>query len=484
MRTYSWIFLLACLLTGLLGLDSVAQTPPNILVFIADDAGWRDFGCYGNEAIRTPNIDRLSAGGLTFDNAYLTTPQCSPTRTSLLSGQFAHTIRTEDLHEPLPEEVKILPGLLSEAGYYTALMGKAHIGRSGIDQFDDFFPGQGNPFTADFPRVLEAAGDRPFFAWYAFSDPHRAYQPGSIPEPHEPAEVVVPPYLADTPETRADLALYYDEIGRMDSQIGEVLDMLEQEDKLDNTFIIFLSDNGKPFTRAKGSLYDEGIRTPLIMHWPAVLSSGERRSGLFSLINLAPGLLEAAGREAPAEMYGRSFLEAIRGGADTAFDEYIFAERNWHDCDEHMRAIRSDSFKLIFNAYIDLPHGTAADLAGSPSHQALLRLKESGQLSREQELVFEVPRPMIELYQVWDDPFEFDNLAYDAAYRPIISKLFGRLSDWMVETKDFDPHYRRRYDNTDRVSGAIFIHGRPGYFNPLPETGRHLNRIRRSGFEE
>jgi N-sulfoglucosamine sulfohydrolase len=139
-------------------------------------------------------------------------------------------------------------------------------------------------------------------------------------------------------------------------------------------------------------------------------------------------------------------------------DRYIFAERNWHDCDEHMRCIRSDTFKLIKNAYIEWPHGTAADLAGSPAHQELLRLRREGKLTPAQADIFQVPRPVIELYNVIDDPWELNNLAWDVRYRGIIRGMHRELLDWMQRTGDFPPEKRRRHDNTDRVTGTHFDH--------------------------
>ncbi|MEO0331751.1 MAG: sulfatase-like hydrolase/transferase, partial [Bacteroidota bacterium] len=187
--------------------QTVAEKP-NIIVFIADDAGWRDFGCYGNPAIRTPNIDRLAAEGIRYNSIFLPTPQCSPTRTSLLTGQFAHTLRTEDLHTPLKTSQNTVAHYLNEAGYYTALLGKSHIGKEATAEFDYFNPGKGNPRGQDLVTVLEEAEEKPIFTWFAFFDPHRSYQPNTLANPHNPDEVVIPPYLADTPETRLDLAMY------------------------------------------------------------------------------------------------------------------------------------------------------------------------------------------------------------------------------------------------------------------------------------
>ncbi|WPP51271.1 sulfatase family protein [Catalinimonas niigatensis] len=465
-----------------IALPAWSQQRPNIIVFIADDAGWRDFGCYGNSAIKTPHIDQLAKQGTKFNQAFLTTPQCSPTRTSLLSGQFAHTIRTEDLHSPLEESVVIIPDQLKAAGYYTALLGKSHLGQEATNKFDAFFPGQGNPMPQDFAKVLSSSTESPFFAWYAFIDPHRDYQENTIADPHDPANVIVPPYLADTPDTRKDLAMYYDEIARMDRNIGEVLRMLKEEGKRNNTLIFFMSDNGKPFTRAKGTLYDEGIKTPFLAVWPGRIRPGSTKEALTSMIHLAPTILEAAGVEKGENMYGQSLLP-LMFGQSVESDDFVFAERNWHDCDEHMRSVRSDSFKLIYNAYIEWPHGTAADLAGSLAHQSLLALKKEGKLSAEQSLIFQSPRPVIEFYNVKEDPWEFNNLAYDAQYRPLIQKHMKALMGWMETTDDFDPHFRRRYDNTDRVTGTIFMMGRPGVYNELKkEEESYLKRKLESTF--
>ncbi|MCC5932356.1 MAG: sulfatase [Cyclobacteriaceae bacterium] len=428
---------------------------PNILVFIADDAGWRDIGCYGNPSVSTPNIDALAADGLKLNRAFLTTSQCSPTRTSLLTGEFAHTLRTEDLHTPLAANKKTVAAYLRESGYYTGLIRKSHIGPDAIKQFDYFHPSRDESQYPEFVEFLDKSDGKPFFLWYAFIDPHRDYQEGAFDPPHDPAEVIVPPYLADTENTRKDLAMYYDEIGRMDKNIGIAVAELKKRKLLDNTLIVFITDNGMPFTRAKGTLYDEGIRSPLIFHWPAVVASGRASNEMVSLINLAPTFLDLAGQNIPESMFGRSLRNLLHNQGFKG-DEYVFSERNWHDCDEHMRSVRSDTFKLIKNAYIEWPHGTAADLAGSPSHQDLLKLKKEGKLNEHQSLIFQVPRPVIELYNVIDDPYEFNNLAYDARYRPVIRKLHGVLLDWMESTNDFPPETNRRHDNTDRVTGTHF----------------------------
>lgn len=428
------------------------QEPPNILVFVADDAGWRDFGVYGNDAIETPNVDRLAESGLTVERAFLTIAQCSPSRISILTGKYPHATGAEDLHMPLPEDERMVPSYLEERGYFTGHMQKTHYGPHADAQFDWY-----SESTAEaFPEFLDAAGDEPFFLWVGFTDPHRPY--GEAPAVHDPSDVKVPPYLADTPETRADLALYYDEIARMDGRIGQMIDELERRGRRDNTLVVFLSDNGMPFPRAKGTVYDEGIRTPLIFSWPDVIEPGtEYDEGLVSVVDLAPTWLELAGSRVPAGMQGESMTALLNSPETYPGRELVFSERNWHDCDEHIRSLRTERFKLIrTDAYTDLPLCTAADLGGSPSFRSLIRLKEAGELSHAQAQLFNVPRARIELYDVHEDPWEVDNLAATDEHWDTARELAQRLDMWIEETGDFPAWTRVRDDHTDRVTGVWF----------------------------
>jgi N-sulfoglucosamine sulfohydrolase len=443
--------LLPMLLPSRLPAQDLPEDPPNILVFIADDAGWADFGAYGNAAIRTPHVDALAATGLRVEWAFLTTAQCSPSRISILTGRYPHATGAEDLHMPLPEGTRIVPGFLQERGYFTGHMRKTHYGPHAEAQFQWY----SQDLSEAFPAFLDAAGDRPFFLWVGFVDPHRDYSEGAIPVPHAPAQVVVPPYLADTPETRQDLALYYDEIARMDGQIGRFVAELERRGLRDNTLVVFLSDNGAPFPRAKGTVYDAGVRTPLIFSWPAGIPPGTTYDGLVSVVDLAPTFLDLAGLAPPASMQGAS-IRAIFTDQTVPGRDYVFSERNWHDCDEHIRSLRTPRYKLIRNAYVALPHGTPADIGGSPSFRSLLRRKEAGQLTPAQQRLFEVPRPRIELYDLERDPYELRNVAGDEAYWQRARELAAVLDAWIEETGDFPPWLRVRDDHTDRMTGVWF----------------------------
>lgn len=426
------------------------SAPPSFLIFVADDVSWKDFGCYGNKAIQTPNIDAMAKDGLRFTHAFLTTSSCSPTRISVLTGKYPHATGAEDLHMPLPDDQNFVTTHLKEQGYFTGHMRKTHYGPNGNKQFDWYSKG-----VNEFDKFLDECGERPFFMWVGFSDAHRPYKQGSFDPPHDPAKVEVPAYLVDDEATRQDLALYYDEIARMDSNIGKMIAELKKRGRLDDTLCVFFADNGMPFPRAKGTAYDSGIGTPLVMMWPEVIKPGGEHTSLASVIDLAPTVLDAAGLEKPADMQGRSMLKILKNPAEQG-REIVFAERNWHNCDEHIRCARTRQYKLIRNAYLDQPFGHPADCSRCPSWRSLLEAKKGGQLSDGQMNIFAAPRPRWELYDLEKDPHELNNLAEDPKYQAVVDELSAALEDWREETGDFPETKRRRADNTNRVTGVKF----------------------------
>jgi N-sulfoglucosamine sulfohydrolase len=431
-----------------------SEDPPNVVVFVADDLGWRDLGIYGNTGVRTPNIDRLARSGLRVTYAFGTTPQCSPSRISTLTGRYAHATLTEDLHTPLPAGERILASYLQAAGYFTGMMAKTHLGPNAERQFQWYSP----ETTTALPDFLDSAGTRPFVLWVGFHDPHRPYEGGAITHPHSPARVLVPPYLADTPETRADLALYYDEIARMDGEIGRMLAELDRRRLREKTLVVFFSDNGAPFPREKGTLYDAGTRTPLIFSWPSVIPANSVYDrGLVSMVDLTPTLLEIAGAAPPDSMQGWSFRPLLTAPDSYVGRDTVFSERNWHDCDEHQRAVRTARFKLIrTDAYTELPLCVTADIGASPSFLALRARAKAGRLTAAQRRLFEVPRARLELYDLTQDPWELHNVAGEPRYAKQVRALGDVLQAWMEQSGDFPAAYRVRDDNTDRITGVPF----------------------------
>jgi N-sulfoglucosamine sulfohydrolase len=226
----------------------------------------------------TAIIDKLASEGMCFTNAFLTASSCSPSRCSIISGKYPHCNGAAELHVPLPPNEITFPLLLRETNYYTAQAGKWHMGPSAHRAFDRYTDGNGSNNGDDGENnwvkfLKERPKEKPFFLWLASHDAHRPWGADTFKITHDPSKIIIPPYLADAPETRRDIASYYNEIGRFDYYIGKVREELEKQGVLDNTVIIVIGDNGRPFPRCKTRVYDSGMQTPFVVFWPKGIKS-------------------------------------------------------------------------------------------------------------------------------------------------------------------------------------------------------------------
>jgi N-sulfoglucosamine sulfohydrolase len=416
---------------------AMAQTPPprpNIVFLISDDHTAADLGCYGNAHLHTPNLDRLAARGARFTNCFVTSPQCSPNRSAIFTGCTAHSTGTSRLHTPMPPWEKTYVDALKERGYYTGAYRKVHQGDDFNRRFDFYRPAKDAPFAEFFDR---RPANQPFFLHIGFTDPHRPYVPKAFDPPHDRAKVRVPNFLPDTPEIREDLGMYADFIARMDSECGQLVALLEARGLADNTIVFFTGDNGMPFPGAKGTCYDPGLHVPLLVHWPG-RAQGVVRSELISHVDLPATWLDLAGAPAPAKMQGRSFRRLLDGAAYQKRDA-VFSERNWHDNFDPIRSIRTERYKLIFNAAPHFPYRPAWDLADSLTWKSYQDLARKGKLSSTHGRLVQPSRPMVELYDLAADPDEFHNLADSPAHTSVRLELQKKLGEWMEKTYDFLP---------------------------------------------
>ncbi|MGB5512588.1 MAG: sulfatase [Woeseiaceae bacterium] len=440
------------------------------MLVIADDVSWNDIGAYGHPTIRTPVLDELAANGVRFDNAYLTTSSCSPSRASILTGRYPHNTDAEQLHWPLPAEQLTFSEVLREAGYWTAAAGKWHLGPEVLDRFDVVYESTWSvgdevtpSGTEDWLRLLdERPRDKPFFMWLAAWDAHRPYDDDIIDEPHTQDDVRLPPYYPATEQYLDDFASYYDEIARLDQVIGDVVRKLESQGVAENTVIVFIADNGRPYARDKATLYDSGVKTPLIVYWPNRVAAGGVSHGIVSAVDIAPTILELAGAPKPDSIEGRSFVELL-SEPQNKFRSYAASERNWHDFEDHGRSVRTARYRYIRNNYPDLPATPSGDTVYHGTWRELLRLYKSGNLTADQSRPFRTPRPEEELYDIHSDPYELINLAGDAEFFAILEQHRAALAAWTEETDDFIPSVRTP-DEFDRETGARL----PARIRPRP----------------
>ena len=456
------------LLLSALAVEAAAQ-PINILIFIADDQGDGDLSIYGHPVLRTPNIDRLAREGMRFDNAFLAISSCSPSRASILTGRFPHSTGAEDLHMPLPADQMTIARRLRAEGYYNMAVGKWHLGDSERAHWDVVVDCPGRQTASQAVKALsERPEDRPFFFWVASKDPHRPFDEDAIEEPHDPADVAVPPYLPDHPLIRRDLALYYDEVTRFDSHVGTIVAELERQGILDRTLVAYISDNGMPFPRAKTTLYDSGVRTPLIVRLPGTVPAGSVQKGLFSAVDLAPTLLDVVGYELNSAQ-GESRTAMLRN-PDAPGREAVYSEANWHDFEQFTRAVRTRRFLLVRNYYWRKPLWNSVDSINSITWTGYLAMQRSGQLTEAQEFLFREPRPYEELYDLQVDPQSLRNVASDSTYRADLNKLRALLDNWRVKTRDLLPSEPRR-DGWTR-DGVPLPHNDPWYERYIKAGGR------------
>jgi len=318
------------------------------------------------------------------------------------------------------------------------------------------------------PTLRSRPKDRPFFLWLAALDPHRPYDEGILEKPHTPDQVILPPYVIDHPDTRKDMALYYDEITRLDGFVGQVLDELDRQKIRENTLIVYISDNGRPFVRDKTTLYDSGIRTPWLVSWPAKVKAGTSTASLVSAVDLAPTFIDVAGIPSTPLFEGTSFLKTL-SNPKARIRDHIFAEKHWHDYEDQVRAVRDDRFKYIRNYYNDLPLTPSADGVRSPAFQKMLALSREGKLTQAQMAVFVKPRPEEELYDCKADPHEIHNLVEDPKYAKQLKKLRKALSKWQEESDDYIPEIRTP-DEFDRETGLAT----PARIRPRPSKADML----------
>jgi N-sulfoglucosamine sulfohydrolase len=429
----------------------------NILLIIADDQGY-DLSCCGG-GVRTPVLDDLAQQGTLFTQGYATVSSCSSSRATLYTGLYSHTNGmyglAHDVHNfSLLDDIKTLPWMFQQAGYRTALVGKKHVKPDGLLPYDAWLAPE-MPGIRDVARMghlagewMRAQGNQPFFMTVGYSDPHRAAAdfgnsrkwPEVEREVYSPSEVLIPSHLPDLPGVRQDLAQYYESVSRLDAGVGILLRELRDAGYENDTLVIYLSDNGRPFPGAKDNLYEPGLHMPLIIRSPEQGKRGVRNGALVSWIDV-PSTMLAWGRVSPPSGYryaplpGRSLLPILDQTDSPAFDR-IFATHSFHEINQYypMRSIRTRKYSYFLNLEPSLSVPVASDVALSPSWKAIIGT--AGAKLGKRTLAAFTHRPSEELYDVSADPDEVVNLAADPGHASVLADLQKQVTEWRAATHD------------------------------------------------
>ncbi len=468
---------------------SAVEKPRNIVLFVTDDQS-PDLGCYGNDVVQTPNMDRLAQDGVRFTRAFCTTASCSASRSVILTGLHNHANghygHRHAFHKfGSYDWVQTLPVMLGRAGYRTARVGKHHNGPEEVYFFETKVPGSSrspHEMANNCKPFIESEDDRPFFLYFATSDPHRGggdaknlphqpnrfgNKPGRKAYPHieevfyDPKDVIVPPFLPDTPTCRAEIAQYYQSIARIDQGLGRLVQILKDAGEWDNTLFVFTSDHGMAFPGAKTTVYEGGMHVPFIVRNPRQEKRGSVNHAMISFVDITPSLLDWGGaldpstraakpeiakrthaeqsklREpVPYRFHGRSFLPILDDPNPEGWDE-VYASHTFHEIQMYypMRVVRGSRYKLIWNIAHPLPYPFASDLWAAPTWQAQYKLGMDANYGMRTVGEY-IHRPEFELFDLEKDPKEAVNVSDQAQYADVLATMKAKMKAFQKSTDD------------------------------------------------
>jgi N-sulfoglucosamine sulfohydrolase len=483
------------LIAALIGLfpSLAAAAPRNVVLFVTDDQS-QDMGCYGNSVIQTPNMDRIAQAGTRFTHAFCTTASCSASRSVILSGLHNHAnghYGHEHAYHKFNAYTNIvgLPVYLSKAGYRTASCGKYHVAPKSVFAFDEFIGGNSRSpieMANNCQELIESDSDQPFFLYFCTSDPHRGggeatelpYEPNRFGNPspdakgypgieeviYDPADVVVPGFLPDTPTCRAEIAQYYQSVSRIDQGLGRLIEILTEAGKWDETLFIYISDHGIAMPGAKTTVYEGGMRSPCLVRNPYNEKRGVVSDVMISWIDITPTILDFAGVLNPQSgtvkrpilanidqpergtqqtnqvkqgtFHGRSFLPTLEQEHTDGWDT-VYASHTFHEIQMYypMRVVRQRQYKLIWNIAHPLSFPFASDLWAAPTWQAQYKLGPDAPYGAKTVDSY-MHRPQFELYDVQADPHEGHNLADDPQHKALLAEMIKELKAFQARTND------------------------------------------------
>lgn len=453
-----------------------ATSRPNILLILADDWGFGDAGAYGNTWIKTPAFDKLAAQGLRFDNAYTPNAKCGPSRSAILTGRNSWQLKEAANHSAFfPLEFKVYPEVLSEHGYHTGFTGKGWAPGTALDADGNrrFLPGtpfqrrkapaptteiSTTDYTANFIDFLDATpDDAPWCFWMGVNEPHRAYEYGSgvAKGGKKTSDVTrVPPYWPDNETVRNDMLDYAFEVEHLDQHIARTLAELEQRGLLDHTLIIVTSDNGRPFPREKGNLYENANHLPFAIFWAGQIKDpGRVVSDYISFIDIAPTILQAAGIDwddsGMASTPGISLFDIFQSGNTDAIQpgrDHVILGQERHDVGRPsdqgypVRSIIKDGWLYSRNFKPDRwpagnPETGYLNTDGSPTKTEIINANRANPGDPHWLLCFG-KRPAEELFNLADDPDCLHNLAEAPEHQERRAALEAQLIATLKEQQD------------------------------------------------
>lgn len=419
-------------------LPTHADERPNIVwIFVEDMNGW--YGCYGDDTVPTPNIDALAQRGEMFTRCYMPAGVCSATRSAIATGAMQtslgiHHHRSSRQRVPeevihLPDGVKTIYQLMREAGYYVS-------SNTGKDDFNfifnrkDLYDQTAGGMGFNDKHWRNRPDGKPFFAQIQLRGGKHAFNIKKQKPSVDPASVEVPPYYADHPAIRAEIAKHYETIKITDNEVGGIIAALKEDNLLDNTIVFFWTDHGFQLHRHKQWLYEGGIRVPMVIAGPGV-DAAVVSSDLISGIDITATTLALGG----VDLEKHAWIEG-RDIFNSKPRDYVISARD--RCDytiDHVRAVTTKQYKYLRNFKTDRTFMQPQYRDGRAYIEAERELFKQGKLNAVQAFKWQARVPE-ELYDLENDPHEINNLADDPKFAEVLAEHRAILEKWMKETDD------------------------------------------------
>lgn len=448
---------------------------PNILFILGDNWAYPNAGILGDPMARTPAFDRVAKEGVLFQNTFNPVPSCSPTRACILTGRIAHQNgELANLCSGFPMDTPVVTQLLRAAGYEVAYSGKPW--GPGNYEISGWKENPVGPKAKDFASFYATHdSSKPFFFWLGNTDTATrggrldfiAATEGKL----DSAKLSIPAELPDCPEVRQDLMNYYGGVMRMDEEAQRAIDVLEKAGQLNNTVVVYTSDNGWQMPRGLANCYDSGSRVPLAIRWGNSVPGGRIVKQFVNGGDLGPTFLELAGLPPQPEMSMHSIKGLLFDGTDQWERDCVFIERERHanvrqgGLSYPIRGVRTERYLYLRNLRPDrwpagdpdvlFVHGRPyGDVDTTRTKDFLLTHINDPAQAKFVAIAFG-KRPAEELYDIENDPRQIENVAERAEFREVLEKMRGRLDEWMRKTADpridasddrfdFYPYYSKR----------------------------------------
>lgn len=444
------------LLLFVICLQSAVAQRPNFVIIMADDLDSKQLSCYGGKNIQTRNIDALAKQGMKFNRLIASEAMCVPTRASLFTGLYPMRHGSFQNHKRVDRnDLKSICHYLGDLGYTVALTGKDHSTKPEsvfpfkiIEGFEKNCVANTDDYSLDgISAFMKEQQAKPFCLFIMSTNPHMPWTMGD-PSEFDADKLVLPPHWVDSKDVRSDFTRYLAEIRRLDNQVGEVMALLDEAGRKENTVFIFLGEQGPQFPGGKWNLWENGQYSSMIVRWPGKVKAASESQAICQYEDIMPTLVAMAGGKPIPGLDGKSFSSVLEGKKHMHRDYAYGIHNNTPEGPPYpIRSIRDNRYKLIRNLDPSLRYHNKfmMDTAKQKNYWTTwLRLSETS--AQAKQLTDRIMiRPAVELYDLQTDPYELNNLAGTPAYQKISDQLQLKLTEWMNLQGDAGAGTDRRY---------------------------------------